>query len=344
MKNKISYSITIALVIVSCGLTYLIEEYIHHYINQATNKTIALIEETNSTESSELNPSSIKRFRFIKPHILFDLKYESPTFNGLKLKIKNYIEILKKDHKLINASVYLRYYGHGTQMSLNPNETYSPGSLFKVVNLILYLKWSEQNPGLLDKKMVYNTPNYPIPVQTFNSRQIETGKEYTIKELLKYMVEYSDNKATTWLVANMGSDLYFKMMNELHIPMSHTKEGLPIMSASQYSQIIRILYRSTYLNNDNSEFALSLLNQSDFSLGLVKGLPDNVSVAHKFGEAGTKRQPELHESGLVYMDYGPYLVTIMTKGYKTTDLPLVISTISRMVYDDISLKEEAPSN
>ena len=100
------------------------------------------------------------------------------------------------------------------------------------------------------------------------------------------------------------------------------------------------MYRSTYLTKENSEFALSLLNQSDFSLGLLKGLPGNINVAHKFGEAGTKREPELHESGIVYLDYGPYLITIMTKGYKIDDLPPVISTISKMVYDDISNKEE----
>ncbi len=340
MSKKLSYTITLALVIVSCGLTYLIEEYIHHRISQTTNQTIALIEENNSSGSLELKENSFKKYIFIKPHSLIEIKYESPTFNGLKEKLNNYIESLKNAKKLINASVYVRYYGQGTQMSLNPNETYSPGSMFKVVNLMLYLKWSEQNQGLLDKKMVYNTPSYPIPVQTFNSRQIETGKEYTIKELLKYMVVSSDNKATTWLVANMGSDLYFKMMNDLNISKEHTKEGLPLMTVSQYSQIMRLLYRSTYLTKENSEFALSLLNQSDFSLGLLKGLPGNINVAHKFGEAGTKREPELHESGIVYLDYGPYLITIMTKGYKIDDLPPVISTISKMVYDDISNKEE----
>ena len=340
MSKKLSYTITVALVIVSCGITYLINEYIHYRISQTTNQTLALIEENKFSANSELNENSFKKYKFIKPRSLIDLKYESPTFSGLKGKINSYIESLKRDHKLINASVYLRYYSHGTMMSINPNEIYSPGSMFKVVNLMIYLKWSEQNPGLLDKKIVYNTPSYPIPVQTFNSKQIETGKEYTIKDLLKYMVVYSDNKATTWLVANMGNKLYFKMMNDMQISMKHTKQGLPLMSVSQYSQIMRLMYRSTYLSNDNSEFALSLLNQSDFSLGLLKDLPGNINVAHKFGEAGTKHQPELHESGIVYMDYGPYLITIMTKGYKIDDLPTVISTISKMVYDDISNKEE----
>lgn len=335
MSKKLSYSLTIALVIVSSALTYFINEYLRCRITETTNQTLAIISENNPPIVSELNT-----YRFIKPIIIADPKNETPSFNGLKTKLTQYIESLKNAHKLMSASVYLRYYGHGAWMSINPNETYSPGSMFKVVNLLLYLKWSEQNPGLLDKKMVYNTPSYPIPAQTYGSRQIVAGEEYTIKELLKYMIVYSDNKATTWLVANMGSDLYLKMINELNIPMQQSKDGLPTMTATQYSKIIKLLYNSTYLTNENSEFALGLLNQSDFSMGLVKDLPGNVTVVHKFGEAGTKNQPEFHESGLIYMNYAPYLLTVMTKGYKVNDLPPVISTISKMVYDDISNMEE----
>lgn len=321
--------------LVSCALTYFVNEYLKCRISLTTHQTLATIYENSPSVGTDLNT-----YRFIKPIIIGDPKNETPSFNRLKTKLTNYIEDLKRAHKLISASVYLRYYGHGSWMNINPDETYSPGSMFKVVNLLLYLKWGEQNPGLLDKKMVYNTPSYPVPAQTYNSRQIEVGKEYSIRELLKYMIVYSDNKATTWLVANMGSDLYIKMINELNIPMQQTNAGLPTMTASQYSKIIKLLYNSSYLSNENSEFALSLLNQSDFSMGLVKDLPGNVTVVHKFGEAGTKNQPEFHESGLIYMNYAPYLLTVMTKGYKVSELPPVISTISKMVYDDISNIED----
>jgi beta-lactamase class A len=223
-------------------------------------------------------------------------------------------------------------------MSLNPQETYSPGSMLKVVNLLIYLKLSEKEPGLLDKKIVYQTPEYPIPVQTFNTSQIEAGKEYTIRDLLKYMIVYSDNRATCWLVANLDSKVYFKMMEDLKIPLPSNTNY--VMTASQYSVLFKLLYSSRYLSNGNSEFALRLLNQSDFKNGLVRDLPGNVQVAHKFGEAGGKHQHQLHESGLIYMNYAPYLITIMTKGYAIDDLPPVISTISKMVYDDLSRIEE----
>ena len=338
MSKPLRYTVTIAIIIVSCGLTYVINEYIHHHIEKTTNNTLATIEENNSSQSSIYSLNTSGGFKFIKPIDATDLKHESPSLNGLKAKLNAYIEGLKKAHKLINASVYVRYYGHGIQMSLNPQETYSPGSMLKVVNLLIYPKLSEKEPGLLDKKIVYQTPEYPIPVQTFNTSQIEAGKEYTIRDLLKYMIVYSDNRATCWLVANLDSKVYFKMMEDLKIPLPSNTNY--VMTASQYSVLFKLLYSSSYLSNGNSEFALRLLNQSDFKNGLVRDLPGNVQVAHKFGEAGGKHQHQLHESGLIYMNYAPYLITIMTKGYAIDDLPPVISTISKMVYDDLSRIEE----
>ena len=338
MSKPLRYTVTIAIIIVSCGLTYVINEYIHHHIEKTTNNTLATIEENNSSQSSIYSLNTSGGFKFIKPIDATDLKHESPSLNGLKAKLNADIEGLKKAHKLINASVYVRYYGHGIQMSLNPQETYSPGSMLKVVNLLIYLKLSEKEPGLLDKKIVYQTPEYPIPVQTFNTSQIEAGKEYTIRDLLKYMIVYSDNRATCWLVANLDSKVYFKMMEDLKIPLPSNTNY--VMTASQYSVLFKLLYSSSYLSNGNSEFALRLLNQSDFKNGLVRDLPGNLQVAHKFGEAGGKHQHQLHESGLIYMNYAPYLITIMTKGYAIDDLPPVISTISKMVYDDLSRIEE----
>ena len=170
-------------------------------------------------------------------------------------------------------------------------------------------------------------------------KQIEENKVYSIKELLKYMIAYSDNKATYLLKRNIDYEVYLKMVNDLKIPMPQTEKDFMFMTASQYSDIFKIIYNSSYLSCDNSEFALSLLNQCDFKIGLLNGLPDSVNVVHKFGEAEVSGQHQLHECGLVYMNHSPYLITIMTNGYNIRDLPPVLSTISKMVYDDISQME-----
>ena len=71
---------------------------------------------------------------------------------------------------------------------------------------------------------------------------------------------------------------------------------------------------------------------------MVKGVPENTIVAHKFGEMGDATTRQLHESGLVYIGKIPYLLTIMTKGYDIKQLPEVISSISKMVFEDFKQK------
>ena len=53
------------------------------------------------------------------------------------------------------------------------------------------------------------------------------------------------------------------------------------------------------------------------------------------GDATTR---QLHETGIIYVDNAPYLLTIMTKGYAIDKLPRVIADITAMTYAEISKK------
>jgi hypothetical protein len=78
------------------------------------------------------------------------------------------------------------------------------------------------------------------------------------------------------------------------------------------------------------------LAKSTFTEGIVAGLPQGMTVAHKFGEAelpdGTL---QLHDCGIVYKPNQPYLICVMTKGSNFDTLAGVISHISKTVYQII---------
>jgi hypothetical protein len=116
------------------------------------------------------------------------------------------------------------------------------------------------------------------------------------------------------------------------------------MTAKDFSYFLRVLYNSTYLKKDLSEKALELLNTVDFKDGLVAGVPNNITVAHKFGIKGDfanndKNQVvnrELHDCGIVYHNQRPYLVCIMTKGNSSLqDSESVLKNISSMIYQAV---------
>jgi hypothetical protein len=105
------------------------------------------------------------------------------------------------------------------------------------------------------------------------------------------------------------------------------------MSAADISRLMRILFNSSYVGADLSDYGLSLLAKSEFKAGIVRDLPSTLSVAHKFGESGDSQYYQLHETALVYLDEDTYLITVMTKGKKTDQLANCIAEISKITYN-----------
>jgi beta-lactamase class A len=112
------------------------------------------------------------------------------------------------------------------------------------------------------------------------------------------------------------------------------------MSVQAYSMFLRALYNATYLNREDSERALRLLSETDFSEGIESGVPNSTLVAEKFGEvkmtdsSGVQLGKEINNCGIVYYPDHPYLLCIMTKGEGNDikGLESVVAGVSRIVY------------
>ena len=122
----------------------------------------------------------------------------------------------------------------------------------------------------------------------------------------------------------------------LPVPDDNNKDYT--ISVREYSEFLKVLYDGSYLTISASEYATSLLSQCDFKKGIVKGLPDGVKVAHKFGESGTPQLHELHESAIVYLDSNPYLLTVMTRGTDLDKMADVMGFISKLAYERMNIR------
>lgn len=110
------------------------------------------------------------------------------------------------------------------------------------------------------------------------------------------------------------------------------------IEVKQYSSIFLQLYNSSFFDTkESSEQALELLSQSTFDKGLVAGVPKGTVVAHKFGERSdfTDGIRQLHDCGIVYFPGSPYLLCVMTRGRDMNMLAQTISSISKMVYQEV---------
>ena len=286
----------------------------------------------------DLTSRRLSGYEFVRPLLFVDPGCESAQLASLKHTLVDKINSLKSEGAVDDCSVYVRVFEHAIWTGVNINALYHPGSLFKLPILIAYLRMAQSDPGVLDRAYVFESPKgKEWPVQNYLGPTLQEGRSYTVRELLKYSIAYSDNKAHYVLTQHLDNQVLERVFIDLGIgvPQPDESDGLMRISANDYSVFMKALYNSSYLNPQLSEFALNLLSQSNFENGFLRGLPSNSKVVHKFGEWDNTQTFELHESGIIYIKNGPILLTIMTRGKKRDELPRVISTLTQTVYTEL---------
>lgn len=291
--------------------------------------------EVQSSNSCEVESHRLVGYKFIKPLLYSNKTCESSNYNKLKSSILEIIQQNKQLGNLDKASVYLKLLNSRDYITINEEDRFHPASLIKLPLLITYLQMEEKNPGTLNRKIVFH-PLQGLPNQTYNSKKIEPEKSYAIRELLKYMIAYSDNNATYLLNENVDELAFEKMFSDFGLIVPDIHDVNYQISAKDYSVFLNVIYNGGYITIRNAEYACELLNECDFNEGMQSGLPDNINIIHKFGEWGDRKDPSVHqlsESGIIYLDKSPYLLTIMTQGKEVAKLPSVLSNVSKTVYD-----------
>lgn len=252
--------------------------------------------------------------------------------------LEEYITGLKKDNSLSDAAVYFRDLNNGPTFGINDQSGFFPASLLKVPILMTYYHVAEKDPFILKDTIHFEAPrDFGTLYQNIVPQQeLVPGENYTVEELIQRMIAYSDNQAA-FLLANSLPETDFESLFEMLGLDRDTLEKTGVkLTVKEYASFFRILFNSSYLSPEYSEKALRLLNETDFSDALKAGVPEGVSVAHKFGEAGTgDRERQLHDCGIVYFPNHPYLACIMTRGRDTETLKKSIKAISRFIYSKI---------
>lgn len=272
---------------------------------------------------------------------LLECEVGRDTISSRKLDFSPELEDFSKDitdkEDLTHISIYYRDLNNGPVININANESFAPASLLKVPILIAYLKWSEDNPEVMNEQIKFEQALNVGYVQEFAPViPLEVGKTYSAREVLESMVKYSDNQALLLLYKRLPvsyqRDLYSLTGVDENI-MTDPKSTLTI---KQYSIFFRILFNASFLSQTNSEYALKLLSESTFEQGVRKGVPLNIMIAHKFGERKpTDSLQQFHDCGIIYYPNHPYLLCVMTRGKDVSKLIDSIYKTSEYVYNKI---------
>lgn len=331
--------------IIICGLSL----FFYYFPQNASTTTY--------TTSSEPLDANVKVYRenngsLVNPILFVEIESKE-ALNPIKEKINNYLDQKKQLGNLTSASVYLKDLNAGVFMDINHDSLYDPASLMKVPLLLIYLKQAESNPQILKQTFLFSQKTSDATIATIKDQTLTVGKSYTVQELLRFMIVYSDNEAFWILYNNINQNFFKELDNKLTIPSNYDvihysrKDEHFVANVNSVARYFMVLYNASYLNKTWSTYALNLLTEANFNEGLLKGIDTNVAVAHKFGErtisywAGNKLenlQTEFHEYGIVYLKNRPYLLGVMTRGHETKALQAVVVDISKMVFDEFKGK------
>lgn len=260
---------------------------------------------------------------------------ELSPFRG---KIEFLIKKNLADKKVDDAAVYFRDLNNGPWFGIKEKEPFLPGSLLKIPIMMGYLKEAETNPSIMKQQIKYERRLFPSDQYVKPAEEMQEGRSYTIDELIYRMVVNSDNEAAYLLRKHDKENVYYKIYKDLRLPVAYENVNEPAynISVRKYASFFRILFNASYLDKDTSNKALGFLNSVKFREGIVKGIPLEIPVAHKFGERNiSDTQKQFHDCGIVYYPNYPYLLCVMTRGSDFDNLVSVIQDVSRLVYEEV---------
>lgn len=284
-----------------------------------------------------------KNFKFISPLLECDL---GQTYIGQtkakpsRLKLERLISEAKSRGDATFVSIYYRDLNNGPWLGINEREEFTPASLLKVPFMLYHLKKGENDPSYLLQSVAFSgtppqgaEPHYPP------ERTLDISTPHRIEELIEQMIVYSDNNAASALMELAGEDPLSDLFQTLNIELSPDSTD-DFLTVKDYAAFFRVLFNSSYLNNQMSERALELLSRTTFNKALTAKLPQELPVAHKFGERFhfLTKEKQLHDCGIIYYPEAPYLLCVMTRGEDFDRLAETISDISKAVYDDVRNK------
>ncbi|MCR4326840.1 MAG: class A beta-lactamase-related serine hydrolase [Candidatus Roizmanbacteria bacterium] len=250
-------------------------------------------------------------------------------------KLKRAINNIKKSYESrAIISLYVRGLANGGAIVFEEKDTeFDAASLMKLPVYIALMKRIELKPELVDVKLTAYEGS--LPEQNIEGgTPVKPGEELTINEFIERAIIDSDNRAIKTLRDYIGMYAINDVLRDHGLVSADAQESYQI-TPQEYSAFLRVLYNATYLKTESSEKVLQMLTQSKFERGIRSGVPNDIPIAHKFGEQTVDsplgRSYELHDCGIVYSSR-PYVICIMTKGESFDLLYKIMRTVSSKTY------------
>jgi len=244
-----------------------------------------------------------------------------PNYDTLRIQLENYISTRPG-----RVSVYIKDLATGETLDIKSDQVYVAASTIKLPLILYVYELAARGELDLEAKLTY-TPEY-FTQGTGILQGKPFGGQYTIRELSKLAIEYSDNVAWKMLLGFIGQEKLTAYEKSLGAKATGGDNGLYVTCPEDMGLYLERLLALSKEMPEYGNAVLHYMANSVFSEGIPQDLPDEVVVAHKMGALNDK----FHDVGIVFGNR-PYIIAIFTdEAWEEVSLQ-TLADVSRMVFD-----------
>jgi beta-lactamase class A len=220
----------------------------------------------------------------------------------------------------------------GSTASVNADRRFPAASLFKLPILVEVLAQEQVHRLEPDKLLEIGADDWTDGSGVLQAR---VGDRLAVQELVRLMVQQSDNIAALVLLDAVGSDNVNATLERLGLEQTRIvdrrrgESGEHVTSAGDMARLLQIMSSGQLIDADVSEQALRLLELKQGQTWLAESLPWWVKVAHKWGDLPDAR----HDAGIVFTPRGNYVSVVLTEDALPDEAERAIARTAAAAYD-----------
>jgi beta-lactamase class A len=226
----------------------------------------------------------------------------------------------------------------GYSSSINPNANMPAASTIKIPVMVeVFLQMSE---GSFDLNKVLHVQPSDRDWGWGDLAGARSGTKRTVGQLLRVMIDDSDNTATNMLIRLVGRAHINNTMRDLGLGATRLGDYIRSdgdirslrTSPSDMVRLLQAMARARLVDEWSSKAMLAILTGQHHNGLIPAPLPKGLSIAHKTGTL----HDTLNDVGIVMLGEEPYVIAVMTTHLPDLDLGRrFIRHVSRMAFTSL---------
>ena len=206
----------------------------------------------------------------------------------------------------------------GTAASVGGDQQIASASMIKV--LIAHTFLEQVKAGKVSLDDTYTLQASDLVGGTGTLSGLGAGASVPYRDIFMRMIDVSDNTGTNILIDTVGMDavnatakalgLKCTELNRRMMDYDAIAQGLENYTcADDLAKLFEMAYKGTFVDKESSELMMQALRQQTDRCGIINGLPEGSTFAHKTGTLATVR----HDGGIVEGDH-PFVIVVLCGG------------------------------